>query len=174
MYGEENERIRLLSGINVELSPQVYYQCYCNFEETKYFSFSNIINSGLYFPQIMQFISVMIGICKGYTSFKDIFLCNLLSGVFYTIIWFLLRLYKIPGINFISCFIGGNIFRYFLHFVAIAIVALAVIGDWKIIIFCLIGGFVTSLISSFLFVKFSTVKYNDEVAIYVSKFKTSL
>jgi uncharacterized membrane protein YraQ (UPF0718 family) len=61
-----------------------------------------------------------------------------------------------------------------LHFVAIAIVALAVMGDWKIIIFCLIGGFVTSIIKSFLFARLSTVKYNDEVAIYVSKFKTSL
>jgi hypothetical protein len=116
----------------------------------------------------------MIGICKGYTSFKDIFLCNLLSGVLYTIIWFLFKLYKIPGINFVSCFIGGNIFRYFLHFIVIAIVSLAVMNDWKIIIFCLIGGIVTRLICSFLYVQFSNVKYHDEVAIYVSKFRTSL
>lgn len=174
MKVEENVTIKLLSGTNVELSQKVYDECYCNFEETKYFSFSNIINSGLYFPQIVQFIYVIIGICKGHTSFKDIFLTSLLTGVFYTVFWFWAKLYMIPGINFICCFIGANIFKHLLHFIAIAIVALAVIGDWKIIISCLICGIITSIIRSFLFVKLSTVKYNDKVAIYVSKFKTSL
>lgn len=174
MNVEENVRIKLLSGLNVDLSEKVYTGCYLEFDEIKYYSFSNKINSGQYFPQIMQFIFVMIGIFNGHTSFKDIFLCNLLTGVFYTITWFLLKSYKIPGIDFISCLIGGTIFRYFLHFVVIAIVSLAVIDNWKIIIYCLIGGFFTSIVTSILFVRFSTVKYNDEVAIYVSKFKTSL
>ena len=167
-------RIKLLSGLNVDLSGKVYDECYLNFDDKKYFTFSNMLNSSQYFPQIMQFVSVMIGICKGYTSFKDIFLCNLLSGVFYTIIWFILKLYKLPGINFISCFIGGNIFRYFLHFIPIAIVSLLVIDDWKVIVYCLIGGLATHIVASILCAKFSTVKYNDEVAIYVSKFKTNL
>ena len=174
MRVEENVRIKLLSGTNVDLSEKVYDECYCNFDETKYFSFSNIINSGLYFPQIVQFIYVLIGICKGHTSFKDIFLCSLLSGCFYTILWFLAKLYKIPGINFISCFIGSYIFKYFIHFIVITIVSLAVINDWKIIVYCLITGCVTSIIRILMFVKLSTVQYNDEVAIYVSKFKTSL
>lgn len=169
MNGEKIVTIKLLSGLNVDLSERVHDECYCNFDEIQYFSFSNIMNSSLYFPQIMQFIFVMICICNGHTSFIDVFLCNLLSGVFYTAIWFLLKLYIIPGINFISCFIGGNIFRYFLHFIVIAIVSLAVIGDWKIIIFCLISGLITSIVKIFLSAKLSTVKYNDKVAIYVSK-----
>lgn len=171
---DEIVTIKLLSGTNVNLSQEVYEECYCNFEETKYFSFSNIINSGLYFPQIVQFIYVIIGIFKGHTSFKDIFIASLLTGVFYTFFWFWARLYKIPGINFVCCFIGTYIFKYLLHFAVIAIVSLAVIGNWKIILYCLICGIITSLIRSFLFVKLSTVKYNDKVAIYVSKFKTSL
>lgn len=175
MRVEDSVRFKLLSGTNVELSEKVYDECYLEFEETKYFSFSNIINSGLYFPQIVQFVYVMIGICKGHTSFKDIFLSSLLTGVFYTIFWFWTKLYKlIPGISFISCFIGSYIFKYFIHFIVIVIVSLATMNDWKIIVYCLITGCVTSIIRSFLFVKLSTVKYNDEVAIYVSKFKTSL
>ena len=168
----EEVRVQLLSGCNVDLSVDVHDECYCNFDENQYFSFSNIINSGLYFPQIMQFVCVMICICKGNTSFKDIFLCNLFCGTGYTVAWFLLKLYKIPGINFVSCFIGGNIFRLFLHFVVIAIVSLFVIGDWKVVLYCLIGGFVTSIVKNFLFAKLSTVKYNDEVAIYVSRFRS--
>lgn len=174
MRDEETVRTKLLSGTNVELSGKVYDECYLEFDEEKYFCFSNMINSGLYFPQIVQFIYVMIGICKGHTSFKDIFLCSLLSGCFYTILWFLVKLYKTPGINFISCFIGSYVFKYFIHFIVIAIVSLTAMNDWKIIVYCLITGCITSIIRSFLFVKLSTVKYNDEVAIYVSKFKTSL
>lgn len=163
--------IRLLSGCNVGLSVKVHDECYCNFDKNQYFRFSNIINSGLYFPQIMQFISVLICICNGYTSFVDVFLCNLIFGTGYTVSWYLLKLYKvIPGISLISCFIGGNIFRYFLHFVVIGIVALFVIGDWKVILYCLAGGFVTIIVRTILFAKFSTVKYNDEAAIFVSEF----
>lgn len=175
MKNEETVIERLPSGTTVEMSVRVYDKCYCDFDETKYFSFSNIINSGLYFPQIVQFIYVMVGICKGHTSFKDIFLASMLTGVFYTFLWFWAKFYRlIPGINFICCFIGANIFKRMLHFVAIAIVALAVIGDWKVIVYCVICGVITSIIRSFLFVKLSTVKYTDEVAIYVSRFKTSL
>lgn len=172
MPSEEKVRIKLPSGCNVDLSQDVYDECYCNFNESKYFTFNNIINSGLYFPQIMQFVFVMICICKGNTSLKDIFFCNLFNGVWFTLAWFLLRLYFIPGINFISCFIGGNIFRFFVHFVAIAIVSLFVIEDWKVILYCLLGGIATSIVKTILFAKLSTVKYNDAVAIYVSKFRT--
>lgn len=169
----EKVRIKLLSGCNVDLSIKVHDDCYCNFDEMKYFCFSNIINSGLYFPQIMQFVFVMICICKGNTSFKDIFLCNLFNGAFFTAAWYLLKLYRIiPGVSSISCFVGGNIFRFFLHFIAIAIVSLFVIGNWKVILYCLIGGCVAGIVRSILFATFSTVKYNDEAAIYVSQFRT--
>lgn len=174
MEKNENVRIRLLSGCNVDMSEKVHDQCYSNFDENKYFSFSNIINSGLYFPQIMQFIIVLIFIFNGKTSFLELFLGNLISGTIFTIIWFKLKMYKIPGLNFISCFIGGNIFRFFLHFIAIGIISLVILKDWKIILFCLIAGFVTTIIKSFLFANLSNVKYNDEVAVYVSNFKATL
>lgn len=172
MSSNEKVRIKLLSGLNVDLSAKVHDECYCNFDEAKYFTFSNIMNSGQYFPQIVQFICVMICICSGRISFWEILLSNLLSGIIFTVIWYAFKLYIIPGINFISCLIGGNIFRLFLHFIVIAVVSIFVIGDWKVIIFCLIGGFITQLIKSILSAKFSSVAYNDEVAIYVSKFKT--
>ena len=171
MERNENLRIRLLSGWNVDMSEKVHDECYCNFDEKKYCSFSNIINSGLYFPQIMQFILVLVFMFAKKTSFLELFLCNLISGIIFTIMWFKIKLYKIPGINFISCFIGGNILRFFLHFIVIGIISLFILKDWKIILFCLIGGFVTTIVKSFLFANLSNVKYNDEVAIYVSKFR---
>lgn len=79
MERNENVRIRLLSGCNVDMSEKVHDECYCNFDETKYFSFSNIINSGLYFPQIMQFILVLVFMFAEKTSFLELFLCNLIS-----------------------------------------------------------------------------------------------
>ena len=171
MNGEEY--IKLSSGLNIALSEKVYAECYLGFDETQDCFFSNMISSGQYYPQIMQFIFLMIGIFKGHTSFKDIFLNCLLSCVFFTILWFWFRLYKTPGINTICCLLGGTIFKY-LPFIIIAIVSLAVIGDWKIIIFYLISSFVTIIVWSILFARLSNVKYNDEVAIYVSKFKTEL
>lgn len=167
----DKARIKLSSGLNVDLSVKVHDECYRNFDEVKYVSFSNMLNSSQYFPQIVQFIMVMSSICNGHTSFKDIFLCNMFFGVGYTVIWYLLKLYKLPGISFLSCLIGGSIFRLCLHFVVIAIVSLFVIGNWKIILYCAISGFITQFVKSFLASLFATVKYNDEVAIYVSNFR---
>ena len=172
MENNKNVRIRLLSGCNVDMTEKVHDECYCNFDESKYFSFSNIINSGLYFPQIMQFIVVLIFMFSGKNSFLELFLCNLISGVVFTIIWFKAKLYKISGINFVSCFIGGNFFRFFLHFIVIGIISIFVLKSWIIILFCLIGGFVTTIVKTFLFANLSNVKYNDEVASYVSHFKS--
>ena len=171
MKKEQTVTFRLPSGCNVELSEKVHDEIFANYDESKYFSFNNIINSGLYFPQIMQFATVMYYICSGHTSFKEIFLCNLIMGIGYTLLWYICKLYKTPGINFISCLIGGNFFRFFLHFIPIIIVAIFVVKKWEIIIYCVIGGLITQLIKSFLFVRFSNVKYNDEVATYVSKLK---
>lgn len=171
MFDEENVRVNLLSGASVLMAQEVYDEHYCDFDETKHFCFNNIINSGMYFPQVMQFICVMIAICNGYTSFVEILLCNLLSSVLFTVVWFLLKLYKLPGINFISCFIVGNVFRYFLHIIAIAVVSLTVIGNWKVLVFCLIGGVIARPIAGYLSAKMSTVKYNDEVTIHVSKYR---
>ena len=172
MNGGETERIKLLSGLNIELSKKAYAECYLDFDEPKYRIFNNIISSGQYYPQIMQSFFAIIGICKGHTSFKNIFLCILLSGVFFTTLWFLFKLYKTPGINSICCFMGGTVFK-FLPIVVITIISLVIIGDWKIILFYLISKIITTIVWSFLFIRFSNVKYNDEVATYVSKFKTN-
>ena len=83
--------VKLPSGYNVDLSENIFEESYSNFSESKFFSFNNFINSGLYFPQIIQFITVMFYICSGYTSFKEILLCNLIAGVGYTIIWYVLK-----------------------------------------------------------------------------------
>ena len=171
MQKEEIVSVKLPSGLNVQLTEEIYDKCFCDFDEMKYFSFNNFINSGLYFPQILQFLTVLFYICSGYTSFKEIILCNLIMGIGYTLLWYIFKFYKIPGLSFISCLIGGNIFRFFLHYLVLIIVCIFYIKKWEAIIFCIFGGFITTLIKSFLVAKLSSVKYNNEVAIYVSKFK---
>ena len=168
----ENVRIQLLSGLNVDLSERVHDECYCYFDEFKYTAFSNAMNSGQYFPQILQFVMVMSSILTGHTSFRDILLCNTISGIGYTLLWYWMKLYKLPGLSFMSSLIGGNVFRLYLHFVVIAIVGLLVVKDWRVIVYCLVCGFITQIVKSFLQANLATVKYNDEIAVYVSKFKS--
>lgn len=170
----ETEFIHLPSGRNLCVSTDVYANYYLNFSEYQDFYFNTLINSGLYFPQIMQFICVMICICNGCISLGDVLLCNLESGVLFTLAWFFLRLHKfIPGVCYLSCLIGGNLFRYKLHFIAIAAVSLFVIGDWKVILYCLLGGIVTGIARSLLVGLLSTVKYNDAAVIYAAKSRSN-
>lgn len=171
MLNMEKVKIQLLSGLNVDLSERVHDEYYCEFNERQYYCFSNMINSGQYFPQIMQFINVISCILKRHTTFSDILLCNLIFGAGYTILWHLLKLYKVPGLSFLSCLIGKTIFRLFLHFIIIAVLAFATIGNWKILPYCLIGGFITQIVKSFLCASLGNAKYNDEVAIYASSIK---
>ena len=144
-----------------------------NFDEAKYLIFTSIINGGLYFPQIVQFIAVIIAICNGHTSFKDILFYNLYWGIGATLAWYAFKLHRfIPGINTLCFVLGTTVFKYFIHLIIIAIVSTAVLGDWKIFLYCLIGGLITRIISIIIFSLLKNKKYCDKVAIYVSKFKT--
>lgn len=169
---DQQVKIKLPSSLNVVLSQSIYDECYCNFDDAKYFSFNNFLNAGLYFPQIMQFVFVLIAILNGKNSWSDIIFCNLIAGGGLTIVWYLLRLYKIPALSFICCLIGGNIFRFFIHMIPLGIISFFVLKDWKIFLFCIIGGIIAHIVSSILYSILATTKYNDEVAIYVSRFKT--
>ena len=171
---KEKVRVDLPSRIYVTLSDDVYEECYCNFNEIKWFSFNNFINAGLYFAQIMQFIFVLILLLKGNTSWSDIILANILFGSLYTFIWYVFKFYKIPGLSFICCFLGGNLFRVFIHFIPLGIISIFILKDWKILLFCIIGGIISQIVKTILYGVFATTKYNDEVARYVSKFKTEL
>ena len=168
---EEQIKVEMPSSLHVRLTKSVYEECYCNFNENQWFSFNNFMNAGLYFPQIAQFIMVLIAILNGKTSWSDIILCNLVAGAGYTLIWYVFKFYKIPGLSFISCFLGGNIFRFFIHFIPLGIIALFVLKDWKVLLFCAIGGLITSIVKTILYGFLATTKYNDNVARYVSKFK---
>jgi|GEM_PF-1289441 len=170
----DNEKIRvdLPSKIHVTLSNYAYNEYYCNFDEAKWFIFNNAVNAGLYFSQIAQFITVLVTILNGKTNWLDIILCNLIAGAGYTIIWYLFKFYKIPGLSFICTFLGGNIFRFFIHFIPLGIISIFVLNDWKVLLFCIVGGIVTQIVKTILYGIFATTKYNDEIAKYISKFKT--
>lgn len=167
----EKVRIRLQSGLNVDLSAKVHDTVYCNFSDSKDYCFEHIMNAGYYFPQIVQFIMIINSIFMGHDSFKDILICGVFSSVFYTVIWYVFRMYMLPGIAFLSCLIGAYIFKLHLHFIVYAIVALFKAGNWKIILYCMVIGLITRFIRSILVVALSTVKYNDEAAVYVSNLR---
>lgn len=168
----ETEPIRLPSGYIVHLSQDIYAAYYLNFDEAKETLFISMMESGHFFPQIMQFIYVMIGICSGHTSFIDILISNLWWGVGNMILWYILKMYKIPGINTVCTLIGQTVFRFKINWLSIVIVALLIINDWKIILYCMIAAAITSLIKVLMFTWLSNKNYNDKVAYRVSRFRT--
>ena len=169
---EEQVKVQMPSSLHVRLTQSVYDECYCNFDEVKWFSFNNFMNAGLYFPQIVQFVFVLVAILNGRTTGADIILVNIVAGAGFTLVWYICKFYKIPGLSFLSCFLGGNIFRFFLHFIALGIISVCVVHDWKVLLFCAIGGVITMIIKTILYGILATTRYNDEVARYVSRFKT--
>ena len=172
MYNDNVEIIKLPSGFKVYLSTDSYDNHYCNFTESQWFSFNCYINAGTYFPQIMKFITVLSTILNGRTSFRDNLLCNLFFGIGYTLLWFWGRCYKAPLLGYLSSLIGGNFFKFFLHYVVIAVIAFFVIKDWKVLLFCVIGGIISFIIKTIILSRFLTnTKYNDEIVKYISKFK---
>lgn len=167
----QTEVIELYSNRRIFVSSDIYAYYYLNFNDYQEFYFNTIMNSGLCFPRLMQFISVMIALFNGFSSFHYLFLLYLASGLFFTLIWHLMKLHKfIPGICSLSCFIVGNLFRYKLHYIPIGLAAWFVIGDWKVILYCIAGSVVSSIIDSLLTGGLTTVKYNDAAVIYASKF----
>lgn len=171
MYNKEKIKIKLLSGFNTDISIDTYDDYYCNFTESQYYSLSHFISAGTYFPQIIQFALVLSIILGGKTSGYDIIHANVISGVTFTLLRFLLRFYKIPGLAFIAHLIGSVFFRNYLHFVAIAIISFFVVKDWKVLLFCAIGGAITIIIKIILYALLSNTKYNDSVVKYVSAFR---
>lgn len=168
----ETEPIKLPSGYTIHLSQDVYDECFLNFDDMKLSIFYSMMDSGHYFPQIMQFIFAMIGICSGYTSFVEILCLNLIFGIGNMILWYLCKFYILPGINTICSLIGQTIFRFKLNWAAIIAVSLFVINDWKVIMYSVAGAAITSLIKVFMFTWLSNVKYNDKIACRVFRFKT--
>lgn len=170
--GEQQVKVEMPSSLHVRLTQSVYDECYCNFDEIKWLSFNNFMNAGLYFPQILQFVAVLVAIFNGKTNGLDIVICNLVAGAGYTILWYILKFYKIPGLSFISCLLGGNIFRFYVHFIPLGIISIFILKDWKVLLFCVVGGVITTIVKTILYGILATTKYNDEVARYVSKFKS--
>lgn len=168
----ESETIKLPSGYTIHLSRDVYDECFLNYDDMKLSIFYNMMDSGHYFPQIMQFIFAMIGICSGYTSFLEILYLNLIFGIGNMILWYLFKLFILPGINTICSLIGQTVFRFKINWVAIIAVSLFVINDWKVILYSAICAAGTSLIKVVLFTKLSSVKYNDKIACRVSRYIT--
>ena len=173
MY-DNTEIIKMPSGYLIKLSTSVYADYFLSFNEAQEILFYNFMQSGHYFPQIMQFIFVIIGLCTGYTSFGSILLFSLSFGIVSMILWFLLKLHIIPGINVLCNFFGQILFKFKMHLIVVIILAFSVADDWKVILYYIAASLLTGLITIVLFSKLSTVKYNDRIAIMVSQFNTNI
>ena len=162
--------VHLPSGFNVNLSEDVHDDLYLYFTDSQYLCFNEKINAGSYFPEIAQFISVLVFILRGGNNWLDIVVCSVANGAFFSILWFWLHFYKIPGLSTICCLIGNFLFGHFLHFIPIALISFFVLHDWKVFLFYVIGSIVASIIRSILFNFFSNTKYNNKVVRYISSF----
>lgn len=162
--------VHLPSGFNVNLTEDVHDDLYLNFTELQYLAFNEKINAGSYFPEIAQFISVLVFILRGGNNWLDIVVCSVANGAFFSILWFWLHFYKIPGLSTICCLIGNFLFGHFLHYIPIALISFFVSHDWKVFLFYVIGSVIASIVRSVLFNLFSNAKYNNKVVKYISIF----
>lgn len=104
--------VQLTPKLSISISEDARKACYCNFTEAQVLRFTSIICNGLSFPQIIAFVFSVIAIFYGETSFIDLLLCNLIASVGFTLIWYLIKLYKLPGINFLCSFINSILFHF--------------------------------------------------------------
>lgn len=172
MKAIEEEIIKLPSGYSVTLSQNIYVTHFLNFDDAKEAIFFCMMECGHYFPHVIQSVFVLSMMCNGRSSFVDVFLGSLISGTCSMILWFALKMYRLPGFNTICSAIGEFVSKTKLNWVALLIIAFFVVKDWKAILYYILGSVVTSLVKVLLFTKLSCTKYNDEIAVKVSRFRT--
>ena len=164
---DEYSVFRTRSGLNFAMREDLYNKLIENDKQGYTYGIAETyIVAEQYFPQIVQFIAFMITIFNGYTSFTDILGVNMIVGIAVTLLWNNSHIYRIPGLAILSLMIGGNIFRLFIHFIIIALVAFIYFKDWKIFVFSIIAGFITQLFKSWFSGYKYTIKHNNDIAEY--------
>ena len=159
---------RTTSGLNYSMDVELYDKVITNDDDGMTYSMiETYIEAEQYFPQIIQFIIVLIFMFKGYTSFKDLLLINMIVGVGVTLIWNNTHLYRVPGLALISVFLGNYVFRFFLHLVIIGVLSFTFFDDWKILIYTMITGIITQLFKSWFSGYKYTLEHNNDIAKYV-------
>ena len=164
------EQIKLSNGATTILSRNVYCNVYLEFDEWKESFFGMMIHNGVVFPTIIQYIYVIFSLCTGHTSFRDIMLITISSGVFYMLMWYLIKMHRWP-INSICFVIEHIILKFRLQWIPIILISLAVVRDWKTILYCVIAAIISCALRMIMFMLLSNVRYNNKVAIYVSKMR---
>ena len=131
---EQNiKKFRTRSGLNFTMDEELYWAVLE--DEQSFTKMECHIMAGEYFSQIIRFLVTLVLLFNGQFSFMAILLGNVLSGLFATIIWFIIPLYKCPGVSLVITLLGQMVFRFCLHIVAIIALSFAVFSDWKIIPF---------------------------------------
>ena len=166
---KELEIIELPSSQQVKLSQEAYEAYYANFGEDTLFVFDDCISAGVQFPRIVRMIFMCISLLAGGTNWHDILVSNVVPGVVATAIWYIFRLYKIPGLCLITSIISGDIMRIYLHYLPLCIVCLFLLHNWRIFLFCILSSLIARGACAIVRSLLATAKYNDAVAKHVSE-----
>lgn len=158
---------RTRSGLNYAMDEDLYYSIIEN--ETYLDKVEMHIMSGEFFPQIIRFIAILLLLFNNTFEFTSILYTDVCVGILSTVLWFIVPLYKIPGVSCVLVMLGQTVFRYCLHIVLIVILSLTIFSNWKIILFCLISGFIYYILSSCIFGYLFSSKRNNNIARFVLK-----
>lgn len=167
MNDNHSDIYRTTKGLNFIMSNDIYEKLITNDEDGLAYSIAETyIHSEQYFPQLIQFIFVLVYMLNGYHSFIQILLLNLIVGIIATLLWNKTKLYRIPGVALLSEVLGIYIFNRFLHILAIALLSIFHFKNIWIIIYCIISGIITQIIKTLISSHKSMLKHNNDIAIY--------
>lgn len=165
----EIEIIELPSSHRVKLSQIVVAEYFSDFSETTLLLFDDCISSGVYFPRIVRWFSLLTTLFMGHSEWYYLLLGNVLPGIFATIIWYLFRLYRIPILCMVSSILGNEIMKFYMHYFPLAIFCVFILHSWKLFLVCIFSSLIARGVCAAVRALMATVKYNDAVALYVSK-----
>ena len=165
---EQNiKKFRTRSGLNFAMNEHLYLAVLA--DEQSLTKMECHIMAGEFFSQIISFLATLILLFNRQFSFVNILSGNVFASLFATLIWFIVPLYKIPGVSVIITLLGQTFFRFCLHIITIIVLSFAVFSDWKIILFCLISGGIASILNPLVFGYQFSLKRNNNIAKYVLK-----
>lgn len=160
-------KFRTRSGLNFAMDEKLYHAVSEN--DDKLTMTECHIMAGDYFPQIMRFIGTLVLIFNGKIDFISILVVNVVVTIISTLIWFIIPLYKLPGVSSAITLLGQIVFRFFIHIITLIILSLAVCNDWKVIVFSLLSGGIAMILDSFVFGYRFSIKRNNDIANHVLK-----
>jgi len=167
------KKFRTRSGLNYVLSEQLYETLINNDPQcVTLYLFEQSLIAGEFFSKVNRYIAIIFLLFSGYTGLLHIFLASLIVGLLSNFIWYHSSLYKLQAVSFIYMFMGQIVFRFFIHIIALACLAILVFQDWKIILYCVLAGIVCNVLETWFSGYKQTANHNNKAALFfINKYK---